>query len=625
MIFKNIFVHILYMVAALLAIKKIDLYPNTQTISNMSTSYTSKKSMGQICWSTLKLLMLETMDLTHTTLSNMSPQGQILVMYTTFIGSAVATTLVLTKSFGTREEREMKLTLEDLVPKRVCGHAEGTTVVIPVSPKSLSNDLDTEINDFNSTELSDSITATHPEENNKENNNNNENENEIAPATKDNEDEVVFEQSGTLGTYYIVGETKPTPKQQLENLLDTLINDQPRDRTPCPPSFRKKERNYDEHGNEENMQENESDYRLLSNKAYYPTAMASVSNSVTKSWVRTQSRRSNTNNSNNNNTNNTNNTNNNTNKNIPSVSTSTDRFRVFVDRSQTVAKSSRIVSHDMRELSALSRQPRIARSAGKLPPQRSGLNRFSAPLPSPSMNRMRTRDQHLSYNNTNNSSSSSGSNVVPGGFMSATKSKAMTGSGSGSSDWISATPSPSLPNAVSSATSLSSPSPAAPSPRSQRSYGQSQQQQQQFQPDRRSGSVLGPSRSNGAARAPMSTMSLTSQKLSKQLAKSKKIGDAASAAPKRGSSTLNTEVRRIQFNMPTSPPKAINNKEITKVMGANTPPSKASFNSPAKQKSSQSTPASPLSRSPAQQRAVSRTLRYTPAKLPSTTNRMVGV
>ena len=624
MIFKNIFVHILYMVAALLALKKIDLYPNTQTISNMSTSYTSKKSMGQICWSTLKLLMLETMDLTHTTLSNMSPQGQILVMYTTFIGSAVATTLVLTKSFGTREEREMKLTLEDLVPKRVCGHAEGTTVVIPVSPKSLSNDLDTEINDFNSTELSDSITATHPEENNKENNNNNENENEIAPATKDNEDEVVFEQSGTLGTYYIVGETKPTPKQQLENLLDTLINDQPRDRTPCPPSFRKKERNYDEHGNEENMQENESDYRLLSNKAYYPTAMASVSNSVTKSWVRTQSR-SNTNNSNNNNTNNTNNTNNNTNKNIPSVSTSTDRFRVFVDRSQTVAKSSRIVSHDMRELSALSRQPRIARSAGKLPPQRSGLNRFSAPLPSPSMNRMRTRDQHLSYNNTNNSSSSSGSNVVPGGFMSATKSKAMTGSGSGSSDWISATPSPSLPNAVSSATSLSSPSPAAPSPRSQRSYGQSQQQQQQFQPDRRSGSVLGPSRSNGAARAPMSTMSLTSQKLSKQLAKSKKIGDAASAAPKRGSSTLNTEVRRIQFNMPTSPPKAINNKEITKVMGANTPPSKASFNSPAKQKSSQSTPASPLSRSPAQQRAVSRTLRYTPAKLPSTTNRMVGV
>ena len=621
MIFKNIFVHILYMVAAL---KKIDLYPNTQTISNMSTSYTSKKSMGQICWSTLKLLMLETMDLTHTTLSNMSPQGQILVMYTTFIGSAVATTLVLTKSFGTREEREMKLTLEDLVPKRVCGHAEGTTVVIPVSPKSLSNDLDTEINDFNSTELSDSITATHPEENNKENNNNNENENEIAPATKDNEDEVVFEQSGTLGTYYIVGETKPTPKQQLENLLDTLINDQPRDRTPCPPSFRKKERNYDEHGNEENMQENESDYRLLSNKAYYPTAMASVSNSVTKSWVRTQSRRSNTNNTNNN-TNNTNNTNNNTNKNIPSVSTSTDRFRVFVDRSQTVAKSSRIVSHDMRELSALSRQPRIARSAGKLPPQRSGLNRFSAPLPSPSMNRMRTRDQHLSYNNTNNSSSSSGSNVVPGGFMSATKSKAMTGSGSGSSDWISATPSPSLPNAVSSATSLSSPSPAAPSPRSQRSYGQSQQQQQQFQPDRRSGSVLGPSRSNGAARAPMSTMSLTSQKLSKQLAKSKKIGDAASAAPKRGSSTLNTEVRRIQFNMPTSPPKAINNKEITKVMGANTPPSKASFNSPAKQKSSQSTPASPLSRSPAQQRAVSRTLRYTPAKLPSTTNRMVGV
>ena len=619
MIFKNIFVHILYMVAALLALKKIDLYPNTQTISNMSTSYTSKKSMGQICWSTLKLLMLETMDLTHTTLSNMSPQGQILVMYTTFIGSAVATTLVLTKSFGTREEREMKLTLEDLVPKRVCGHAEGTTVVIPVSPKSLSNDLDTEINDFNSTELSDSITATHPEENNKENNNNNENENEIAPATKDNEDEVVFEQSGTLGTYYIVGETKPTPKQQLENLLDTLINDQPRDRTPCPPSFRKKERNYDEHGNEENMQENESDYRLLSNKAYYPTAMASVSNSVTKSWVRTQSR-SNTNNSNNNNTNN-----NNTNKNIPSVSTSTDRFRVFVDRSQTVAKSSRIVSHDMRELSALSRQPRIARSAGKLPPQRSGLNRFSAPLPSPSMNRMRTRDQHLSYNNTNNSSSSSGSNVVPGGFMSATKSKAMTGSGSGSSDWISATPSPSLPNAVSSATSLSSPSPAAPSPRSQRSYGQSQQQQQQFQPDRRSGSVLGPSRSNGAARAPMSTMSLTSQKLSKQLAKSKKIGDAASAAPKRGSSTLNTEVRRIQFNMPTSPPKAINNKEITKVMGANTPPSKASFNSPAKQKSSQSTPASPLSRSPAQQRAVSRTLRYTPAKLPSTTNRMVGV
>ena len=581
--------------------------------------------MGQICWSTLKLLMLETMDLTHTTLSNMSPQGQILVMYTTFIGSAVATTLVLTKSFGTREEREMKLTLEDLVPKRVCGHAEGTTVVIPVSPKSLSNDLDTEINDFNSTELSDSITATHPEENNTENNNNNENENEIAPATKDNEDEVVFEQSGTLGTYYIVGETKPTPKQQLENLLDTLINDQPRDRTPCPPSFRKKERNYDEHGNEENMQENESDYRLLSNKAYYPTAMASVSNSVTKSWVRTQSRRSNTNNSNNNNTNNTNNTNNNTNKNIPSVSTSTDRFRVFVDRSQTVAKSSRIVSHDMRELSALSRQPRIARSAGKLPPQRSGLNRFSAPLPSPSMNRMRTRDQHLSYNNTNNSSSSSGSNVVPGGFMSATKSKAMTGSGSGSSDWISATPSPSLPNAVSSATSLSSPSPAAPSPRSQRSYGQSQQQQQQFQPDRRSGSVLGPSRSNGAARAPMSTMSLTSQKLSKQLAKSKKIGDAASAAPKRGSSTLNTEVRRIQFNMPTSPPKAINNKEITKVMGANTPPSKASFNSPAKQKSSQSTPASPLSRSPAQQRAVSRTLRYTPAKLPSTTNRMVGV
>ena len=579
--------------------------------------------MGQICWSTLKLLMLETMDLTHTTLSNMSPQGQILVMYTTFIGSAVATTLVLTKSFGTREEREMKLTLEDLVPKRGCGHAEGTTVVIPVSPKSLSNDLDTEINDFNSTELSDSITATHPEENNKENNNNNnENENEIAPATKDNEDEVVFEQSGTLGTYYIVGETKPTPKQQLENLLDTLINDQPRDRTPCPPSFRKKERNYDEHGNEENMQENESDYRLLSNKAYYPTAMASVSNSVTKSWVRTQSRRSNTNNTNNNNTNNTNN---NTNKNIPSVSTSTDRFRVFVDRSQTVAKSSRIVSHDMRELSALSRQPRIARSAGKLPPQRSGLNRFSAPLPSPSMNRMRTRDQHLSYNNTNNSSSSSGSNVVPGGFMSATKSKAMTGSGSGSSDWISATPSPSLPNAVSSATSLSSPSPAAPSPRSQRSYGQSQQQQQQFQPDRRSGSVLGPSRSNGAARAPMSTMSLTSQKLSKQLAKSKKIGDAASAAPKRGSSTLNTEVRRIQFNMPTSPPKAINNKEITKVMGANTPPSKASFNSPAKQKSSQSTPASPLSRSPAQQRAVSRTLRYTPAKLPSTTNRMVGV
>ena len=624
MIFKNIFVHIVYMVAALLVIKKIDLYPNTQTISNMSTSYTSKKSMGQICWSTLKLLMLETMDLTHTTLSNMSPQGQILVMYTTFIGSAVATTLVLTKSFGTREEREMKLTLEDLVPKRVCGHAEGTTVVIPVSPKSLSNDLDTEINDFNSTELSDSITATHPEENNKENNNNNENENEIAPATKDNKDEVVFEQSGTLGTYYIVGETKPTPKQQLENLLDTLINDQPRDRTPCPPSFRKKERNYDEHGNEENMQENESDYRLLSNKAYYPTAMASVSNSVTKSWVRTQSR-SNTNNSNNNNTNNTNNTNNNTNKNIPSVSTSTDRFRVFVDRSQTVAKSSRIVSHDMRELSALSRQPRIARSAGKLPPQRSGLNRFSAPLPSPSMNRMRTRDQHLSYNNTNNSSSSSGSNVVPGGFMSATKSKAMTGSGSGSSDWISATPSPSLPNAVSSATSLSSPSPAAPSPRSQRSYGQSQQQQQQFQPDRRSGSVLGPSRSNGAARAPMSTMSLTSQKLSKQLAKSKKIGDAASAAPKRGSSTLNTEVRRIQFNMPTSPPKAINNKEITKVMGANTPPSKASFNSPAKQKSSQSTPASPLSRSPAQQRAVSRTLRYTPAKLPSTTNRMVGV
>ena len=623
MIFKNIFVHILYMVAALLALKKIDLYPNTQTISNMSTSYTSKKSMGQICWSTLKLLMLETMDLTHTTLSNMSPQGQILVMYTTFIGSAVATTLVLTKSFGTREEREMKLTLEDLVPKRVCGHAEGTTVVIPVSPKSLSNDLDTEINDFNSTELSDSITATHPEENNKENNNNNENENEIAPATKDNKDEVVFEQSGTLGTYYIVGETKPTPKQQLENLLDTLINDQPRDRTPCPPSFRKKERNYDEHGNEENMQENESDYRLLSNKAYYPTAMASVSNSVTKSWVRTQSRRSNTNNTNN--TNKTNNTNSNTNKNIPSVSTSTDRFRVFVDRSQTVAKSSRIVSHDMRELSALSRQPRIARSAGKLPPQRSGLNRFSAPLPSPSMNRMRTRDQHLSYNNTNNSSSSSGSNVVPGGFMSATKSKAMTGSGSGSSDWISATPSPSLPNAVSSATSLSSPSPAAPSPRSQRSYGQSQQQQQQFQPDRRSGSVLGPSRSNGAARAPMSTMSLTSQKLSKQLAKSKKIGDAASAAPKRGSSTLNTEVRRIQFNMPTSPPKAINNKEITKVMGANTPPSKASFNSPAKQKSSQSTPASPLSRSPAQQRAVSRTLRYTPAKLPSTTNRMVGV
>ena len=615
MIFKNIFVHILYMVAALLAIKKIDLYSNNFQMS------TSKKSMGQICWSTLKLLMLETMDLTHTTLSNMSPQGQILVMYTTFIGSAVATTLVLTKSFGTREEREMKLTLEDLVPKRVCGHAEGTTVVIPVSPKSLSNDLDTEINDFNSTELSDSITATHPEENNKENNNNNnENENEIAPATKDNEDEVVFEQSGTLGTYYIVGETKPTPKQQLENLLDTLINDQPRDRTPCPPSFRKKERNYDEHGNEENMQENESDYRLLSNKAYYPTAMASVSNSVTKSWVRTQSRRSNTNN-----TNKINNTNSNTNKNIPSVSTSTDRFRVFVDRSQTVAKSSRIVSHDMRELSALSRQPRIARSAGKLPPQRSGLNRFSAPLPSPSMNRMRTRDQHLSYNNTNNSSSSSGSNVVPGGFMSATKSKAMTGSGSGSSDWISATPSPSLPNAVSSATSLSSPSPAAPSPRSQRSYGQSQQQQQQFQPDRRSGSVLGPSRSNGAARAPMSTMSLTSQKLSKQLAKSKKIGDAASAAPKRGSSTLNTEVRRIQFNMPTSPPKAINNKEITKVMGANTPPSKASFNSPAKQKSSQSTPASPLSRSPAQQRAVSRTLRYTPAKLPSTTNRMVGV
>ena len=611
MIFKNIILHILYMVAAL---KKIDLYSCTLSLKQFQTMSTSKKSMGQICWSTLKLLMLETMDLTHTTLSNMSPQGQILVMYTTFIGSAVATTLVLTKSFGTREEREMKLTLEDLVPKRGCGHAEGTTVVIPVSPKSLSNDLDTEINDFNSTELSDSITATHPEESNKENNNNNENENEIAPATKDNEDEVVFEQSGTLGTYYIVGETKPTPKQQLENLLDTLINDQPRDRTPCPPSFRKKERNYDAHGNEENMQENESDYRLLSNKAYYPTAMASVSNSVTKSWVRTQSRRSNTNN-----------TNNNTNKNIPSVSTSTDRFRVFVDRSQTVAKSSRIVSHDMRELSALSRQPRIARSAGKLPPQRSGLNRFSAPLPSPSMNRMRTRDQHLSYNNTNNSSSSSGSNVVPGGFMSATKSKAMTGSGSGSSDWISATPSPSLPNAVSSATSLSSPSPAAPSPRGQRSYGQSQQQQQQFQPDRRSGSVLGPSRSNGAARAPMSTMSLTSQKLSKQLAKSKKIGDAASAAPKRGSSTLNTEVRRIQFNMPTSPPKAINNKEITKVMGANTPPSKASFNSPAKQKSSQSTPASPLSRSPAQQRAVSRTLRYTPAKLPSTTNRMVGV
>ena len=617
---------------------------------------TTTNQVIQAVLGSMRHLVTEVHDLTHTTMSDMSPRSQLFMIYSTLVGSAVATTLLLTSTFGTMLEREeQQLTLADLVPKRINGSAEGGRANIASSPQSVT-DFDQELPSFSSTNSSSSVTKRFVQTTNdgtitaiSVQEEEEEEEEEVAEnqqlqpeqdhaiaknttttaaaTTAAVDEEVVFEESGSLGTYYIVGESKPTPKQQLENLLDTMIKEPTMDTTPCPPSFRKKRYEEDEH--HENMQSNEQDYRLLSNKAYYPTAMAAASNSVTKSWSSVMSGRRRNGERGSTPTATPTSTSIHTISNTTTSSASAtqalgmSRFGAVNRSSRTpaglVSKASRTVSHDMREFTAISRQPRVARSAGKHPPQRSGLNRFVT-LPSPSMNRMRTRDQHLSYDGNPHHRATTNQNSSSLSPRTATK------GGSISSDWTS-TPSPSLPlgrsgssmmstgrssvqsdSSSSSGSSLSSPSPAAPSPRSASRLPKRQQQ-------RRSGSVLGPSRANGAARAPTATISLTSQKISKQ--QQQQQGSTASALPNRGST--NTEVRRIMFNMPNSPPKASGDAAMG-VMETGTPPSKLSFNSPAKQ----SSPASALSPSPAQQaRAVSRTLSYTPGKLPSTKNSIV--
>ena len=588
---------------------------------------------------TLSLLVGETHEYTHNTMSAMSPRSQTMTLYATVLGSALTTTLLLTSTFGRpsskSKENNDDLTLHDLIPKRVRGKAEGGNVVIPSSTRTSA--LDREIHSLDTSSspssLSSLLRSTELMEKKKKKNSiihasgsntttagGDDNDDDytdlssVVETSTSTEDEVVFEETGTLGTYYIVGETRPTPKQQLENLLDTMTSSSRGtttvDTRPCPPSFRKREQSNGEEG-ERNQDSSEDDYRLLSNKAYYPTAMAKASNSVTKKWssVSSSSRSSRSN------------AEYEKSSSLVMPSTHTDRLRHHhVPRGSVTPLGDSSTTTTM-----LGRQPRVTRSVGKnFPPRRSQLQQHANPLPSPSMNRMRTRDQHLSYGGNpqqttraattttkRGSSTSSSNNNTSSSSMAATPSSLHMSTTT--STW-SATPSPSLP--LGAMSSRPSPSPAAPSPRSGRST---------LRPIGRTGSILGVSRvSNGTSSvsAPRASVSLTAQKQQKLLSLSRGVSIKQQQQQQQQQTTSSsTEVRRIKFQMPDSPQHVANDENVVH-REISTPPKqdRNNYSSPMKM----SVPATSMSPSPPQQsRAVSRTLSYTPAKLPSTTNNIV--
>ena len=616
----------------------------TDTSKKIMSTTTSKVLHSVL--DTLSLLVGETHEYTHNTMSAMSPRSQTMTLYATVLGSALTTTLLLTSTFGRpssktkSNENNDDLTLHDLIPKRVRGKAEGGNVVIPSSTRTSA--LDREIHSLDtssspsslssllrSTELmekekkKDSIIHASGSSSNTTTTGGDDNDDDytelssVVETHSSTEDEVVFEETGTLGTYYIVGETRPTPKQQLENLLDTMTSSSRGtttvDTRPCPPSFRKREQSNGEEG-ERNQDSSEDDYRLLSNKAYYPTAMANASNSVTKKWSSVSSSSSSSGSRSN--------AEYEKSSSLVMPSTHTDRLRHHhVPRGSVTPLGDSSTTTTM-----LGRQPRVTRSVGKnFPPRRSQLQQHANPLPSPSMNRMRTRDQHLSYggnpqqttraattttkrgsstsssNNNNNTSSSSSS-------MAATPSSLHM---STTSTW-SSTPSPSLP--LGAMSSRPSPSPAAPSPRSGRST---------LRPIGRTGSILGVSRgSNGTSSvsAPRASVSLTAQKQQKLLSLSRGVSIKQQQQQQQATSS-STEVRRIKFQMPDSPQHVANDENVVH-REISTPPKqdRNNYSSPMKM----SVPATSMSPSPPQQsRAVSRTLSYTPAKLPSTANNIV--
>lgn len=259
--------------------------------------------------------------------------------------------------------------------------------------------------------------------------------------------------------------------------------------------------------------------------------------------------------------------------------------------------------------------PHAAMTTGKLPPRRSAMNRDVA-LPSPSRNPLRSMDASPQSDVGRMYEMHTGRNAPsPSGSM-------FVAVGPASPGIRSPCPSPALPRArlrrakgsanLSHATDFNednkkdvpiSPSPAVPSPRSKYKPGR-----------RRQGSILGPTRRSGnSSEPPIGSL---------RLASTEQVSDSV--------------VRRIQVQMPDSPVQTTSaDRKIAQSSAylpenGNTPKGSRAFSrssaaaaTPSRHLRLQgvhSTPAPHLPSSPApQSKAVSRTLSYTPGRLPVTT------
>ena len=632
----------------------------------MSSSATAMKTV----FHAVKDTMISLLGETHDYANNMSPRNQMMALYATCLGSAITTSLIL--SYGSnpfsRTHTDTTTTtatrttilkggfkkqpeLKKIPTKRTKGYAEGSSIVVPPSPPSVL-DFEVELLMANKTSTA-AVDDSLKNENEEIETSKQSILDEAARATNtptetveaseeltlkpeiEKEDDVIFEQSGSLGTYYVVGEKRPTPKQQLNNLLENM-NNESRNAKPCPPSFRKKNQEQDGYGDDDE----EEDYRLLSNRAYYPTAMSKASTSVTKSWVHTRnrdkSRFRSSNDSNNSSSSNTTND-------IASTSN-------FTAPSKVTRKSN--------DNSNSSKSYRFLRGSSSLSGSRTPSNLVSkarannnrVPLPSPSMNGMRTRDQHLSYDGKNTGIKSSVRNVS----MDTTRMQQPTPVSK--SRAMSSTPSPSLPVGRTSSTrrtnnrtafnrtpstsrtpssrtlihsslqsrpagGLSSPSPASPSPRSRSSAAATPSA-------RRMGSVLGPNRaaSTGVpSKIGNKAISIINAGKENQLERIKfEIKDQGLAATSNNLPSImewaeaadnQAQISSIASTKATTTTASAS----TNILSKKDTPSQPMFSSPMKQ----SLPAASMSPSPPK-REVNRTLSYTPAKLPSTMNSSIN-